>query len=125
MLDILQEHACRDEEEHDGRACIYGVLVSVDTNDILTEDNFLVLDIWKEFILVNDTREVQSWVVSRLGRIVLLEEKKQVVQKFKDRVYGNKLDENGIVSRNKARLAAQGYNQQESIDYDETYAPVA
>ncbi|GJW65004.1 retrovirus-related pol polyprotein from transposon TNT 1-94 [Tanacetum coccineum] len=40
-------------------------------------------------------------------------------------VFRNKLDENGIVSRNKARLVAQGYNQQEGIDYDETYAPVA
>ncbi|GKC34307.1 retrovirus-related pol polyprotein from transposon TNT 1-94 [Tanacetum coccineum] len=40
-------------------------------------------------------------------------------------VYRNKLDENGIVTRNKARLVAQGYNQQEGIDYDETYAPVA
>ncbi|GJZ46876.1 retrovirus-related pol polyprotein from transposon TNT 1-94 [Tanacetum coccineum] len=28
-------------------------------------------------------------------------------------VYRNKLDENGIVTRNKARLVAQGYNQQE------------
>nr|GEW48873.1 retrovirus-related Pol polyprotein from transposon TNT 1-94 [Tanacetum cinerariifolium] len=37
----------------------------------------------------------------------------------------NKLDENGIVSRNKARLVAQGYNQQEGIDYDDTYALVA
>ncbi|GJX50181.1 retrovirus-related pol polyprotein from transposon TNT 1-94 [Tanacetum coccineum] len=40
-------------------------------------------------------------------------------------VYRNKLDENGIVSRNKARLLAQGYNQQEGINYDETYAPIA
>ncbi|GKD02589.1 retrovirus-related pol polyprotein from transposon TNT 1-94 [Tanacetum coccineum] len=40
-------------------------------------------------------------------------------------VYRNKLDENGVVSRNKARLVAQGYNQQEGIDYNETYAPVA
>nr|GEW02902.1 retrovirus-related Pol polyprotein from transposon TNT 1-94 [Tanacetum cinerariifolium] len=40
-------------------------------------------------------------------------------------VFKNKLDENGIVSKNKARLVAQGYNQQECIDYDETYAPVA
>ncbi|GKC76614.1 retrovirus-related pol polyprotein from transposon TNT 1-94 [Tanacetum coccineum] len=40
-------------------------------------------------------------------------------------VFRNKLDENGIVSQNKARLVAQGYNQQEGIDYDETYAPVA
>nr|GEU79838.1 retrovirus-related Pol polyprotein from transposon TNT 1-94 [Tanacetum cinerariifolium] len=40
-------------------------------------------------------------------------------------MFRNKLDENGIVSRNKARLVAQSYNQQEGIDYDETYAPVA
>nr|GEV40474.1 copia protein [Tanacetum cinerariifolium] len=40
-------------------------------------------------------------------------------------VFKNKLDENGVVSRNKARLVAQGYNQQEGNDYDETYAPVA
>ncbi|GJS39733.1 retrovirus-related pol polyprotein from transposon TNT 1-94 [Tanacetum coccineum] len=40
-------------------------------------------------------------------------------------VFRNKFDENGIVSRKKARLVAQGYNQQEGIDYDETYAPVA
>ncbi|GKA05958.1 retrovirus-related pol polyprotein from transposon TNT 1-94 [Tanacetum coccineum] len=40
-------------------------------------------------------------------------------------VFRNKLDENGIVSRNKERLVAQGYNQQKGIVYDETYAPVA
>ncbi|GJT88943.1 copia protein [Tanacetum coccineum] len=40
-------------------------------------------------------------------------------------VFRNKLDENGVVSRNKARLVAQGYNQQECIDYDKTYASVA
>ncbi|GJX36495.1 retrovirus-related pol polyprotein from transposon TNT 1-94 [Tanacetum coccineum] len=34
-------------------------------------------------------------------------------------------DENGVVSQNKARLVAQGCNQQEGIGYDETYAPVA
>ncbi|GJW30277.1 retrovirus-related pol polyprotein from transposon TNT 1-94 [Tanacetum coccineum] len=40
-------------------------------------------------------------------------------------VFRNKLDKNVIVSRNKARLIAQGYNQQEGINYDETYAPIA
>ncbi|GJS15186.1 retrovirus-related pol polyprotein from transposon TNT 1-94 [Tanacetum coccineum] len=40
-------------------------------------------------------------------------------------VFKNKLYENGVVSRNKARLAAQGYNQEEGIDFDETYALVA
>nr|GEW51154.1 retrovirus-related Pol polyprotein from transposon TNT 1-94 [Tanacetum cinerariifolium] len=40
-------------------------------------------------------------------------------------VFRNKLDENGIVSRNKGRLVAQGYNRQEGIGYDETYASFA
>nr|GEZ21406.1 copia protein [Tanacetum cinerariifolium] len=40
-------------------------------------------------------------------------------------VYRNKLDENGVVSRNKARLVSQGCNQQEGFDNDKTYAPVA
>ncbi|GJS69120.1 retrovirus-related pol polyprotein from transposon TNT 1-94 [Tanacetum coccineum] len=40
-------------------------------------------------------------------------------------VFRNKLDDNGVVSQNKARLVAQGYNQQEGINFDETYAPVA
>ena len=35
------------------------------------------------------------------------------------------MDENGIIIRNKARLVAQGYNQQEGIHYEETFAPVA
>nr|GFA13717.1 putative ribonuclease H-like domain-containing protein [Tanacetum cinerariifolium] len=40
-------------------------------------------------------------------------------------VYRNKKNERGIVIRNKARLVAQGHTQEEGIDYEEVFAPVA
>nr|GEU53343.1 putative reverse transcriptase, RNA-dependent DNA polymerase [Tanacetum cinerariifolium] len=40
-------------------------------------------------------------------------------------VFRNKKDERGIMVKNKARLVALGHTQEECIDYDEVFAPVA
>jgi len=40
-------------------------------------------------------------------------------------VFRNKQDENDMVTRNKARMVAQGYTQIEGLDFGETYAPIA
>ncbi|GKB99018.1 gag-pol polyprotein [Tanacetum coccineum] len=40
-------------------------------------------------------------------------------------LWKNKCDEENIVIHNKARLVAKGYNQQEGIDFEESFAPIA
>eukprot|EP00253_Pinus_taeda_P003026 PITA_03026 len=40
-------------------------------------------------------------------------------------IFKNKLNENGEVIRNKARLVCKGYAQQQGIDFEETFAPFA
>jgi len=40
-------------------------------------------------------------------------------------VFRREMDELGVITRNKAKLVAKGYKQEEGIDYDETYARIA
>jgi hypothetical protein len=40
-------------------------------------------------------------------------------------VFKNKLEEDGEVVRNKARLVAQGFSQVKGLDFGETFAPIA
>ncbi|GKD39806.1 hypothetical protein Tco_1260013, partial [Tanacetum coccineum] len=43
--------------EHDSRACIYGNLVSVDTNDIFLNDEYPILDVWRKIISKDNGEE--------------------------------------------------------------------
>ncbi|GJU04771.1 retrovirus-related pol polyprotein from transposon TNT 1-94 [Tanacetum coccineum] len=83
---------------------------------------------------VNEALKDDSWIIAmqeELNQFVannvweLVPQPKNMAIIGTKWVFRNKLDENGVVSGNKARLVAQGYSQQEGIDYDETYAPVA
>ncbi|GJR56113.1 putative ribonuclease H-like domain-containing protein [Tanacetum coccineum] len=47
------------------------------------------------------------------------------VEAMQEELLQNKKDERGIVIRNKERLVAQGYTQEEGINYDKVFSPVA
>ncbi|GJT45413.1 retrovirus-related pol polyprotein from transposon TNT 1-94 [Tanacetum coccineum] len=83
---------------------------------------------------INEALKDESWVTTMQEELnqFISNDVWELVPNPKDmtiigtkRVYRNKHDENGVISRNKARLVTQGYNQQEGIDYDKTYALVA
>ncbi|GKF97736.1 retrovirus-related pol polyprotein from transposon TNT 1-94, partial [Tanacetum coccineum] len=74
---------------------------------------------------VNEALADESWIVAmqeELNQFIANDVWELVPQPRDMKIIGtkwvfrNKLDENGIVSRNKARLVAQGYNQQEGIE---------
>ncbi|GKA40766.1 putative ribonuclease H-like domain-containing protein [Tanacetum coccineum] len=67
-------------------------------------------------------REVDSAMEPKKTLVDLPHGKKAIVTKW---VFRNKRDQRGIVVRNKVRLVAQGYRQEEGVDYDEFFAPVA
>nr|GFA36694.1 retrovirus-related Pol polyprotein from transposon TNT 1-94 [Tanacetum cinerariifolium] len=67
--------------------------------------------------------ELDQFARLKVWRLVPRPEGKSVIKtKW---IFKNKKDEISLVIQNKARLVAVGYSQQEGIDYDETFAPVA
>ncbi|GJT90447.1 retrovirus-related pol polyprotein from transposon TNT 1-94 [Tanacetum coccineum] len=66
---------------------------------------------------LNDFKRLEVWkLVPRPDRVMI------ITLKW---IFKVKLDELGGVLKNKARLVARGYHQEEGIDFEESFAPVA
>ena len=83
---------------------------------------------------VKNALETKSWVEAMNEEIELIEKNKtwSLVPRPKDKniigtkwVFRNKLNEDGEVCRNKARLVCKGYSQEEVIDYGQIFSHVA
>ncbi|GJZ66299.1 retrovirus-related pol polyprotein from transposon TNT 1-94 [Tanacetum coccineum] len=66
---------------------------------------------------LNEFERLEVWeLVPRLDKVMV------ITLKW---IYKVKLDELGGILKNKARLVARGYRQEEGIDFEESFAPVA
>nr|GEX23276.1 retrovirus-related Pol polyprotein from transposon TNT 1-94 [Tanacetum cinerariifolium] len=93
--------------------CFISTIEPMNVNEALIDDSWIVAM----------QEELNQFIANDIWKLVPQPRNMTIIEtKW---VFRIKLDENGIISRNKARLVAQGYNQQEGIDYDKTYAPVA
>nr|GEU86307.1 putative ribonuclease H-like domain-containing protein [Tanacetum cinerariifolium] len=93
------------------------------TYPVLTTSNTRIN---KDHSLDNVIGDMQSGVQTRRMTVTTNEQGFiSSIYEEKTHVFQNKKDERGIVIRNKARLVAQGCTQEEGIDYDEVFIPVA
>nr|GEZ08250.1 uncharacterized mitochondrial protein AtMg00810-like [Tanacetum cinerariifolium] len=106
------------------------ITCSDDEEDVGAEADFTNLETTITVSPIPTTRVHKDYHVTQIiGDLSLATQTKSMTRMVKDQgtkwVFRNKKDERGIVVRNKARIVAQGHTQEEGINYEEVFAPVA
>nr|GEV29916.1 ribonuclease H-like domain-containing protein [Tanacetum cinerariifolium] len=115
--EALTNPLSRDSEAASAEECLYVNFLST------IEPNKIIEALAEEGWLIAMQKELNQFKRNKVWTLVPRPYDKSVIKtKW---IWKNKMDHMGIVSKNKARLVAQGFNQQEEIDYDETFTPVA
>eukprot|EP00253_Pinus_taeda_P034103 PITA_34103 len=114
----------------------------VDSIDVVVDENGYIPRSLKLLAFLSSTEpqnikeacKDESWVKEMDEELEQIEKSNtwELVPRPKDKnvigkkwIFKNKMNENGEVIRNKARLVCKGYAQQEGIDFEETFALVA
>nr|GEV78646.1 hypothetical protein [Tanacetum cinerariifolium] len=126
-----QEYECKDQEEKDSvnntnKVNVVSLTVNAANNEVnvvgrkssieLLDD--LNMPELEDIIIFEDSNKDVFGVGADLKKLGIYFASSKWV-------FRNKLDERGIMIRNNARLVAQGHTQEEGIDYDEVFTPVA
>ncbi|KAJ9555302.1 hypothetical protein OSB04_009916 [Centaurea solstitialis] len=125
--EILSEeplHLTRTQKNYPASQVIGDVASPMITRKQSREAGYKVLDAMKDPSWIEAMQEeLLQFVLQHVWDLVDLPKGHRVIgTKW---IFRNKTDERGIVIKNKARLVAQGYTQEEGIDYDDVFAPVA
>ncbi|GJX95529.1 putative ribonuclease H-like domain-containing protein [Tanacetum coccineum] len=100
------------------------IIYSDDDEDVGAEADMNNLDAFMLVILIPTTRIHEDYPFSKEQPIKTFKTVCLLAFYHKKNPRRNKKDERGIVIKNKARLVAQGYTQEEGIYYDKVFAPV-
>ncbi|GJY82017.1 retrovirus-related pol polyprotein from transposon TNT 1-94 [Tanacetum coccineum] len=107
----------RNQLKSDGDMCMYALTVSTmepkNVNEAMTDPAWI--ESMQEELL--QFKRLDVWVLVPLSDHV-----KPLTLKW---LFKNKHDEENTVIRNKNRLVVRGYRQEEGIDFEESFAPVA
>ncbi|GJV94169.1 retrovirus-related pol polyprotein from transposon TNT 1-94 [Tanacetum coccineum] len=114
---ITTRSTVRDSEATSAHECLYVNFLSK------IEPKKLIETLEEEGLIVAMQEELNQFERNKVWTLVPKPYGKTIIgTKW---IWKNKMDNKGVVIKNKARLVTQGYNQQEGIDYEETFTPVA